>query len=216
MSLMEVEHEPIGRVQRKRLEARARILHAAETLMRAKGFDGVKIQEITDAADVGHGTFYTHFKTKMDVLTPIIEMKASRLTARVDQLTTKLKDPAEVVSVSLRHLLTAIAQDTLWTWFLRRSELPMVQLRKGCGASPARDIGNGIRAERFTAHDPQTLEPFLLGALTGIIRNETKGQMETDAIDDCARMFLMLLGLSAEEAQAISTKPLPSLAKPDQ
>ena len=48
--------EPRG-VRRKR-ETRSRLMRAAMQLMAERGVDGVAINEITEAADVGFGSFY--------------------------------------------------------------------------------------------------------------------------------------------------------------
>ncbi len=211
MDLMEIEQPQISRVERKRKQARARILTAAENLMRAHGFDAVKIQDITDAADVGHGTFYTHFKTKMDVLVPILRAKARQVTEHVDELTKEMTDPAYVVSVSVRHMLLAISNDPLWTWFLVKSELPMDQIREASGESAKRDIEKGIDTGRFINHDKATLEPFLLGAITGVIRGRFDLGIDHTMIDNCAFLLLLMLGVEKEEARKLSCTPLPSL-----
>ncbi|MCE7999103.1 MAG: TetR/AcrR family transcriptional regulator [Rhodobiaceae bacterium] len=211
MDLMEIAQPPISRVERKRMRARARILEAAEELMRAKGFDPVKIQDITDVADVGHGTFYTHFKTKMDVLVPIVRTKARKVTEQLDDLTGDMSDPAEVVSVSIRHMLTEISKDPLWTWFLFKSDLPMDQIREASGESAKRDIQNGIAAGRFIDHQEETLEPFLLGALVGIIRDKFETGLDQPIIENCAYLLLLILGIEKEEAHKLSCTPLPPL-----
>ena len=51
----------LSRVARKKQETRARILAVSEELMRVRPIDQVTIKDITDAADVGHGSFYLHF-----------------------------------------------------------------------------------------------------------------------------------------------------------
>ncbi|OQW58976.1 MAG: hypothetical protein A4S14_19330 [Proteobacteria bacterium SG_bin9] len=48
----------------KAAEHRERMLYAASRLFRERGFDGVGIPEIARAADLTHGAFYTHFKSK--------------------------------------------------------------------------------------------------------------------------------------------------------
>ena len=51
-----------ARGARRRRETRARLLDAALKLMADRGMDGVAINEITEAADVGFGSFYNHFE----------------------------------------------------------------------------------------------------------------------------------------------------------
>ena len=48
-------------------ENRERIVGAAATLFRERGFDGASVSDLTQAAGFTHGGFYNHFKSK-DVL----------------------------------------------------------------------------------------------------------------------------------------------------
>jgi AcrR family transcriptional regulator len=50
------------------LETKDAIYRAAIDLFKCKGFTNVLIEDITKAANVAKGTFYTHFKSKKDLL----------------------------------------------------------------------------------------------------------------------------------------------------
>jgi TetR/AcrR family transcriptional regulator, transcriptional repressor for nem operon len=54
---------------------RERIIDAAAALFRAKGFDGIGVADIMQAADLTHGGFYGHFASKDD-----LAVQASRRT----------------------------------------------------------------------------------------------------------------------------------------
>src|SRR5882724_1242181 len=49
-------------------EHRERILDSAGRLFRERGFDGVTIAEVMQAASLTHGGFYGHFKSKDDLI----------------------------------------------------------------------------------------------------------------------------------------------------
>lgn len=49
-------------------ENRRRILDAASRLFREKGFDGVSVAEVMNAAGLTHGGFYGHFSSKDDLV----------------------------------------------------------------------------------------------------------------------------------------------------
>ena len=55
------------RVARRRAQTRERIFTEAMRLFAERGFDRVTVADITEAADVGKGTFFTHFPSKRDV-----------------------------------------------------------------------------------------------------------------------------------------------------
>lgn len=57
-----------GRRERRRRETRERIYRAALDLFAERGFMETTVEDITEAADVGKGTFFNYFPTKEHVL----------------------------------------------------------------------------------------------------------------------------------------------------
>ncbi len=80
---------PLTRHQRHRLETRKRLIQAAVELVLEKGYDTVTIQDITDRADIGRGTFYIHFKDKEEAIWIAIQDLCLELEQRAHQ---KYKD----------------------------------------------------------------------------------------------------------------------------
>lgn len=64
---------PVGRRERKKLEARRHILAAALELFREKGYDAATVEEIAERADVAKGTFFNHFPRKDALLEALAE-----------------------------------------------------------------------------------------------------------------------------------------------
>lgn len=58
----------LSRHQRRRLHTRKLLIQTALHLVLEKGYDALTIQDITERADLGRGTFYIHFKDKIDVI----------------------------------------------------------------------------------------------------------------------------------------------------
>jgi AcrR family transcriptional regulator len=59
---------PLPLVERKRRQARQRIIQAAEELFLARGFDDVSVADIAERAEVGRTTFFRHFGDKQEVV----------------------------------------------------------------------------------------------------------------------------------------------------
>lgn len=57
-----------NRRERHRMETRARLYRAALDLFAERGFMETTVEDITEAADVGKGTFFNYFPTKEHVL----------------------------------------------------------------------------------------------------------------------------------------------------
>jgi AcrR family transcriptional regulator len=69
---------PLGRRQRRRAETRERIFRAALGLFAEHGFVATTVEEITEAADVGKGTFFNYFRNKEDVLSALAEVQLDK------------------------------------------------------------------------------------------------------------------------------------------
>src|SRR5271167_3724540 len=68
----------LGRRERKRSETRERIFRAALELFAQRGFFETTVEEITEAADVGKGTFFNYFRNKEDVLSALAEVQLDK------------------------------------------------------------------------------------------------------------------------------------------
>ena len=105
-----------GRVERRRARVRQRILEAVEKLTQSRGVDVVTIEDITEAADVARRTFYHYFESKNDVVVPIARARTRELNRRIDRAVEGVEDPAEVISIALRHTLRSMPEDPLCAW----------------------------------------------------------------------------------------------------
>lgn len=74
---------PMGRAQRRAGKTRVKLLDAALTVFSEVGVDAASIEQITEKADVGKGTFYRHFADKQQLLQSLIEEIIERLIDRV-------------------------------------------------------------------------------------------------------------------------------------
>lgn len=63
---------------------RSRILTEAGRLFREKGFDAVSVAEVMKAADLTHGGFYGHFRSKDDLIAHAIEHASGNNSALED------------------------------------------------------------------------------------------------------------------------------------
>jgi AcrR family transcriptional regulator len=77
----------IGRRERRAAETRVKLFRSALALIAERGLAGVTVEDITEAADVGKGTFFNYFPTKEHVLGVMAEIQLGKLqeaAARVD------------------------------------------------------------------------------------------------------------------------------------
>jgi AcrR family transcriptional regulator len=68
-----------GRRQRRAAETRLKLFRCALQLFAERGFTGVTVEEITEAADVGKGTFFNYFESKDHVLGVMAEIQLGKV-----------------------------------------------------------------------------------------------------------------------------------------
>jgi AcrR family transcriptional regulator len=75
---------PMSRRERRRAETRERLYAAALRLLSELEFDSVTIEMVTEAADVGKGTFFNYFSNKEAILSYYFETQLRMLTDTLD------------------------------------------------------------------------------------------------------------------------------------
>jgi AcrR family transcriptional regulator len=95
-----------SRAERRKQETRDRILAAAEGVFLRLGFDAATTGEIADAADVGAGTFYLHFRDKRDAFETLCRRAAREV---IDRWRARVSTDTPLAE-SVSHALEAAAE----------------------------------------------------------------------------------------------------------
>jgi AcrR family transcriptional regulator len=69
----------MGRRQRRGAETRVRLFRCALHLFAERGYPNVTVEDITEAADVGKGTFFNYFESKDHVLGVMAEIQLGKV-----------------------------------------------------------------------------------------------------------------------------------------
>ena len=195
---------------RRRERTRTDLVDAARTLFARQGIDNTRINEITDEADVGFGSFYNHFESKEAIVEAVLAEALAAQGEAIDAATAQLDDPAEVVAAAHRSLLNLARSDPDWGWLVIRLDLSL-SLR-ALGPFARRDIERGIKAGRFQVPSKRVALFAAGGALLGVMRDVLDGQAPRDADRHHAEGVLRMLGVTAEDAREVARRPLPKLA----
>ena len=82
---------------------RDKLVSAARSVFAERGFAGTRMGDLADAAGVSHGTVYTYFDTKEDVLLAVLDDVRADLTDAMTQ--PRLRDPIARVQAANRAYL---------------------------------------------------------------------------------------------------------------
>ena len=100
---------PTSRRERRSLELRERLFRSALDLFAHKGFAETTVEDITEAADVGKGTFFNYFPSKDHILLAFGEMQLAKLS---DAVAEARHSPAPLLQY-LRSLGTRLTQEPM-------------------------------------------------------------------------------------------------------
>lgn len=204
-----------GRLSRRRVRNRGRLVDAAAHLMAEAGTEAVTILAITERADLGAGTFYNYFQSREEIVDAVVASTVETMGQRLDALTAGMTDAAEIYSSSLRHLIQTAVSDPLWGWLVVRLGVAHDELIATLGPRARRDLMIGVDSGRFQIPDVDVATAITFGALLSTIRAHLDGGRPTDPSRAFAASLLRMVGIPAGEAAELVARPLPPLPSLD-
>ncbi|MEU3012195.1 TetR/AcrR family transcriptional regulator [Nocardia asteroides] len=201
-----------NRLERRKARTRAALVAAAQVFI-AQGRLNAPILEITQAADVGMGSFYNHFSSREELLQVAVGEVLDRLGGTLDELTAGIEDPAHVFAQSFRLAGRFHRREPTASKVLLAEGLVYAGSDKGVAARARRDIESGVRAGRFVVRDAELALVIVSGAALclGQLLHEQPARDDAAAVDQVAEDLLRMLGLSTAEARDISRRALPEI-----
>lgn len=200
------------RFDRRRAQTRASLIAAAQAFL-AEGRPSVPINEVTDRADVGIGSFYNHFASKDDLFEAAVTDALERYGVLLDTLGGDLADPAARFARSFRltgrfHRLEPQLSRVL---LAQGHELSRSSL--GVGPRARRDLEDATAAGRFTAEDVDRAMVVVAGAMIelGHLLHDQPDRNAAVTVDGVTADVLVALGLSKDDALAVCAEPLPEI-----
>lgn len=203
--------EPPNRLERRKRRTRAALVKAAQRLI-AEGKVNVPVLEITQAADVGMGSFYNHFDSKDQLFEAAVADVLDAYGAMLDRLTQSIEDPAETFATSFRLTGRLFRRRPQESQILLANGVELLSAQRGLAPRALRDIKAGVAAGRFNLDDPELALAMAGGALLGLgtLLRDEPDRDDARAADVVTENVLRLFGLSADEAHAICQRPLPA------
>jgi AcrR family transcriptional regulator len=202
-----------SRLDRRKARTRQALLDAAVRLIAEGRGDRASIQEITEAADIGFGSFYNHFDSKEQLFRTASEEVLERWGQMIDRACAGITDPGELFAVSLR-----ISGRLGWTHpdlarFLIGAGLDVLDTNRGLAPRALRDIKIGQAAGRFTVPNADIALSAVVGGLLGLlrIRERHPDRIDETSVDHLAEATLRLLGVPDAEAKRIAALDLPNI-----
>ncbi|QSE92367.1 TetR/AcrR family transcriptional regulator [Rhodococcus pseudokoreensis] len=201
-----------SRLERRKAQTRAALVRAAQTFI-ADGKLNAPVLEITQAADVGMGSFYNHFESKDDLFRAAVDDALESHGNMLDRLTGDLDDPAEIFAQSFRLTGRLFRNEPELSLVLLNNGPALITADRGLAPRAQRDIETAVAAGRFTVRDPELALVLAAGAIVGLgqLLHDQPNRDAAEATDRITEDILRTFGLSAADAHDVCTRPLPEL-----
>lgn len=204
--------QQVNRLDRRKARTRAALIRAAQTLI-AQGRTNVPILEITQAADVGMGSFYNHFETKEQLFEAAVEAVLDAYGRLLDGLTADIEDPVEVFACSFRLTGRLHRSEPELSRVLLNNALRLLSADNGLAPRARRDIAAAVAAGRFDVEDLDVAVTMAAGALLtlGQLLHDQPDRDVEETTDRVAENLLRMFGASRQQARRICSLPLPDV-----
>jgi len=199
------------RLDRRKARTRQALIDAAVGLIATGRGDRASIQEITDAADIGFGSFYNHFESKDELFATASAEVLERWGQLIDRACAGMSDPAEIFAVSFRISGRLGSTHPDVARFITGSGLSLLDAPTGLAPRALRDIRSGQDAGCFCALNADVALSAVAGGLLGLLRlsHDHPEHVREEVVDQLAQAVLRLLGVPAGEAARLAALPLP-------
>lgn len=202
------EAAPLGRRGRRRLEARQRLLAAARQILAKDGEAGLRIAELTEQADIGFGTFYSHFESKEAIVEAVVSEVLYGVAAAIGRRALEFTDPAQTAAYSYRRFV-GFAREQPQVATLLVNLAGAVDLFERSLAPYARQtLERGRATGRFRLDDLELALISVTAAAFAAIRGVLAGRVGPSADVVGAEMMLRGFGVSGDDAERLARIPL--------
>jgi AcrR family transcriptional regulator len=192
----------------RRERTRRRLTEAASALIAEKGVAGLRIQEITERADVALGSFYNHFATKQELVEAVVASTIGVRAAAIVAQMTVLEDPAEVVSFACRRVVRLAFEEPELAWLFVNLDRADALFETIVHRSALAALEDGIRSGRFGVENADVALITIIGGALAVMRAILDGRCGDDVDSLFAESVLRSVGLGRDEAAALARVPL--------
>ncbi|MBO7936696.1 TetR/AcrR family transcriptional regulator [Streptomyces antibioticus] len=206
-------HGRSDRLSRQRARTRTALLEAAQRLLAERHRADMSIREITEAANIGLGTFYGHFANKTDLLEAAVSMTLEQHSVRLESAVAHMDDSAEVFAVGVRLTGRLQRNHPQVARILLRVGLPRLVSSVGLAPRTRELLRASEAAGRLRVGDLDVALASAGGSLLGLMQLlDAEPHMDAEkAGDHLAANLLRMFGLPHDEAWDVATRPLPAL-----
>lgn len=201
--------DQVSRGARRRARTRARLLAATRALIVEKGVEGLRIDQITDRADVAFGTFYNHFESKEQIVDAVVDEAIGSLQRAIAESGVGLVAPEEAAIAPLRRIIRLTTDDPDVAALVVGLDQAGATFMEAVYPYAVRELRHLVEQGRFDIPDVEVTVTGIMGGTLAVMRRILGGELPATADSSYAEWVLRSFGIDGERAREAASHPLP-------
>lgn len=208
-----VDHRPRVAAER-RGRMRARLIECAMLVFAEKGVGASIIQDVIAAAGVSQGSFYNHFRTNSDLLEAVTQELNDELLQLIEAEVGEYDDPALRIASGVRMYMHSARTYPQLGRFICAAGLHSAGPSSLIYVYLPPHIEQGLATRRFQNVTVDVALDLIAGTALATTFRIASGQSSPAQPESAVAAILRGLGVSAEDADALTRVPLARVIAP--
>lgn len=200
-----------GSDKKQHNKVRAELVSASPELVSIKPANEIKVEDVTEHAQVSRGTFYQCFRSVNDLLNVSAKQAGRELTYPIALAGSTILDVPMRMATKTRMAIRLITGTPLLGRLMLKAEWPFTDLQHKGYQDIKKDVAQGIEQGCFTDMPPEIAANLVMITLRGAIQEMLDSPQPPDYEDQVIYHLLLSLGVNAVIAEEISKIPLEQL-----
>lgn len=197
-----------NRMDKRRIETRAKLLKATLSLVVKKGIEKTTMDGITEKADLGRRTLYYHFDSKDQCVIAAVAMSYGEIAKSADRTAQEYTDPAMTMAVAMQMVIKEMLHAPVTARLVEYPRFLAAALKDALSKYIYGDLAAGLEQGRFDPLlDGKLLDTHMLWTLVGFMIDALDPDKQVNVDENLASytaFLLVVLGLSKAEAVKIT------------
>jgi AcrR family transcriptional regulator len=200
-----------GNDKKQHQKVRAELMSASSELVSIKPANEIRVEDVTEYAQVSRGTFYQCFRSVDDLLNVSAKQAGRELTSPIVVACSTIVDMPLRLAAKTRMGIRLTTGIPLLGRLMLKSEWPFTDLEHKGYQDIQKDVALGIAQGCFTDMPLEIGVNIVITTLRGAVQEMLDSPQPPDYEDHVIYHLLLSLGVNAATAQQISQIPLEQL-----
>ncbi len=190
---------------------RSHLVSASPELVSIKAANEIKIEDVTEHAQVSRSTFFQCFRSVNDLLNVSAKQAGREITSPIALAGSTILDVPMRMAAKTRMAIRLITGTPLLGRLMLKAEWPFTDIQHKGYQDIKKDVDQGIEQGCFTDMPPEIAANLVMITLRGAIQEILASPQPQEYEDQVIYHLLLSLGVNAAEAEEISKIPLEQL-----